>query len=148
MSPSMANTKLWKKQGSQALRRKYIVLRNTLTISLRSAKKHFFRTLNTSDQKLFWKTVHLLTSNSPSVPTLIHDTGKAVSGKEKAEVLSEFFGKCFTSSVSPLGFADLDTFGNTAQQCPDDLLCTVEEVEHLHESLDVTKSSGPDGISA
>ena len=67
MSPSMANTKnseiekrlykLWKKQGSQALRRKYVVLRNTLTISLRSAKKHFFKTLNTSDQKLFWKTV-------------------------------------------------------------------------------------------
>ena len=82
----------------------------------------FFRTLNTSDQKLFWKTVHLLTSNSPSVPTLIHDTGKAVSGKEKAELLSEFFGKCFTSSLSSLGFADLDTFSNTAQQCPDDFL--------------------------
>ena len=70
----------------------YIVLRNTLTILLRSAKKHFFRNLNTSDQKLFWNTVHLLTSNSPSVSTLIHDTGKAVSGKEKAEVLSEFLG--------------------------------------------------------
>jgi hypothetical protein len=27
-------------------------------------------------------------------------------------------------------------------------LCTVEEVEHLLETLDVTKSSGPDGISA
>ena len=66
----------------------YIVVRSTLTILLRSVKEHFFRYFNTSDQKLFWKTVHLLTSNSPSVPTLIHDTGKAVSGKEKAEVLS------------------------------------------------------------
>ena len=72
-----------------------------------------------------------VTSISPSVPTLIHDTGKAVSVKEKAEVLSDFFGKFFTSSVSRLGFADLYTFGNTAQQCPDDFLCTVEEVEHL-----------------
>ena len=75
----------------------YIVVRSTLTILLRSVKEHFFRYFNTSDQKLFWKTVHLLTSNSPSVPTLIHDTGKAVSGKEKAEVLSEF---CFLGSVS------------------------------------------------
>ena len=33
-------------------------------------------------------------------------------------------------------------------ECPTDLLCTVEEVEQLLLSLDTTKSSGCDGISA
>ena len=133
---------MWKKQGSQTLRREYTVLRNTLAILLKSAKKHFFRNLNTS------AILENGSFDSHSVPTLIHDTGKTVSSKEKVEVLSEVFGKCFTSSVSPLGLADLDTFGNTAQQCPNELLCTVEQVEHLLGSLDVTKSPGPDGISA
>jgi hypothetical protein len=32
-------------------------------------------------------------------------------------------------------------------ECPDELLCTSEEVEHLL-NLDESKASGPDGISA
>ena len=31
--------------------------------------------------------------------------------------------------------------------CPEDLLCTVEEVTELLKSIDTTKSTGPDGVS-
>ena len=138
----------WRQSGSLTLRRKYIALRNSLTNLLKSAKKSFFRNVNTTDQKCFWKSVHLLTSSSASVPTLVHDTGAAFTSQEKADTLSEFFAKCFNAMVSPLSFADLDTFGRSVQHCPEDFLCTVEEIEHLLESLDVSKSTGPDGISA
>ena len=77
--------------------------------ALKSAKQNFFRNLNTVDQKLFWKTVHLLTSNSSSIPVLLHDCGKASTSQEKADILSEFFKKCFNSSILPLTFADFDT---------------------------------------
>ena len=112
---------------------------------LKSAKQNF---LNTVDQKLFWKTVHLLTSNSSSIPVLVHDCGKASTSQEKADILSEFFKKCFNSSILPLTFADFDTFGTESNSCPDDFLCSIEEMQHLLETLDVSKSSGPDGISA
>ena len=86
------------KKGSITLRRKYIAVRNILPKLLKSAKKNFFRNLNTSDQKLFF---HTLTSSSLSV---VHGTGKAFTSQEKADILSVFFRKCFNSSVSPLNF--------------------------------------------
>jgi hypothetical protein len=133
--------KAWKKQGTPALHKRYKSARNNVTKMLKSAKKTFFMNLNTVDQKLFWKTVHLLTSNSSSVPVLVHDCGKASTSQEKADRLSEY------SSIHPLTFA-VDTFGTDLNSCPDDFLCSVEEVQHLLETLDVSKSSGPDGISA
>jgi hypothetical protein len=140
--------KAWKKQGTPALHKRYKSARNNVTKMLKSAKKTFFMNLNTVDQKLFWKTVHLLTSNSSSVPVLVHDCGKASTSQEKADILSEYFKKCFNSSIYPLMFADLDTFGTDLNSCPDDFLCSVEEVQHLLKTFDVSKSSGPDGISA
>ena len=73
----------WRQSGSLTLRRKYIALRNSLTNLLKSAKKSFFRNVNTTDQKRFWKSVHLLTSSSASVPTLVHDTGVALTSQER-----------------------------------------------------------------
>ena len=95
---------------------------------LRFAKKNLFRNLNSVNQKLFWKTVHLLTCRSPSVPVLFHDSGKAFT--------SQLMFYLIFSLVSPLTFADLDTFGTDINSCPDDFLCTVEEMQNL----DVSKS--------
>ena len=36
----------------------------------------------------------------------------------------------------------------TTAECPEEMLCTVEQVQHLLESLDTTKATGPDGVSA
>ena len=61
--------------------------------------------------------------------------------------MSSFFKQCFNYSIEPLSFADMDTF-STMTQCPQEFLCTVDEVRYLLETLDATKSTGPDEIPA
>ena len=63
--------------------------------------------------------------------------------QEKADVLSEFFKKCFNNSIPSLSFSDLDVFVADSNCCLDDCLITAEEVEHLLVTLDANKSSGP-----
>ena len=104
--------------------------------------------LNIGDSKLFWKTVKRLTKDSTSIPVLNYEGRNAFSSKDKVDVLSTFVKKCFNSLVQPLSFADLDTFGCCTDKCPDDFLCTVDEVQHLIETLDIAKSTGSDGIAA
>ena len=133
--------KAWKKQKLPFVRTKYKSTRNSLTKILKSARRDFFRNLDTSDQKLFWKTVNQLTHHSSSVPVLTHDTGRASTSQEKADVLSEFFKKCFNNSIPSLSFSDLDVFVADSNCCPDEFLITTEEVEYLLVTLDTNKSS-------
>ena len=77
----------------------------------------------------------------------IHITKPKPTSAEKAAMLNTFFGKCFNNSLPPIGFPDLDEMGHT-DQCIEDFLCTVEEVQWLINRLDTAKSNGPDGISA
>ena len=63
-------------------------------------------------------------------------------------MLSEVFRKSLNSSIAPLSFADIDQFPAEPNSCPDEFLCTAEEISHQLEALDVSKSSGPDGISS
>ena len=141
--------KYWRRYGGSDLHRKYKIIRNKVISMLRAAKRYFFRNINMTNSKLFWKTVHHLTRNSSTIPALTHEQGTAFSNYEKADTLSTFFKNCFNSSVPPLSFADRDTFTcNGIHVCPDDFLCTTEEVKHFLETLDVSKSTGPDGISA
>ena len=115
---------------------------------LRTARQFYFRNLNIGDSKLFRKTVKRLTKDSTSIPVLNYEGRNAFSSKDKADVLSTFFKKCFNSLVQPLLFADLDILGCCTDKCPDDFLCTVDEVQHLIETLDIAKSTGSDGIAA
>ena len=48
----------------------------------------------------------------------------------------------------PLSFSDLDDLNIPNERDIDDIQCTVDEVQHLLKSLDISKSNGPDGISA
>ena len=51
--------------------------------------------------------------------------------------------------MSPLHFADLDDLDPVDEYLhTEDILCTVEEVEHHLQTLDVSKANGPDGIPA
>jgi len=64
-------------------------------------------------------------------------------------MLNNYFSTCFNTSVPPLLQLDGESqayieFGST---CPEDLLCTTEEVVSYIQALDANKASGPDGIS-
>ena len=61
---------------------------------------------------------------------------------------NNFFSSCFNSAVSPLTQLTPPSDENPPNYCPDDFLCTEEEVATLIHSLDVSIANGPDGISA
>ena len=67
---------------------------------------------------------------------------------KKVEVLCNHFTKSFNNSRPPLSPYDIQSIEVDPSACPEQLLCTEEEVFSLLTSLDVTKASGPDGISA
>ena len=74
--------------------------------------------------------------------------GRPPLARKKLIFCLSFSRNVLNSSILPLTFADFDTFGTESNSCPDDFLCSIEEMQHLLETLDVSKSSGPDGISA
>ena len=65
-------------------------------------------------------------------------------------MLNSFFLTCFNSACPPLSASNSPTElpGDTSDVDIEDILCTVEEVYELLVSLDVSKATGPDGISA
>ena len=112
---------------------------------IRNAKSSYFKNLNPRNKKQFWKAVKYLNKQQSSIPTLhYHDTA-AESDSEKASLLNECFSACFNRDIPPLSPAD-DTVHFSP--CPDELLCTADEVLFLIMSLDPSKANGPDGTSA
>ena len=65
--------------------------------------------------------------------------------REKGEMLNKFFAKCWNESEPPLSEQNCeDSFNEIVIE---DLLCTSEEIIHLINGLDMSKSTGPDEIS-
>ena len=118
-----------------------------MTSKLRDAKTEYMRRLNSYDKNEFWKAVKHLTKRKSPPPILSHNGTVASTSVEKASMLNTFFGDCFNHRVSPLDFQDMDQL-EPFSCCPDDLLCSVEEIQWLLEHLDTSKSNSPDGISA
>ena len=116
--------------------------RNKVVSQLRCAKKQFFRNLNPSNTKDFWKSVKYLTKKD-SIGTVIHEDHLCKSDLDKANGINAFFSKCFNQSVPPI----CPTVSSSTE-VPTSLLCTESQVYDLLRSLDTSKSSGPDGISA
>ena len=86
-----------------------------------------------------------------SIPTLSYEGRTAISSKDKASIINDYFSTCFNTMVSPLeDKADLSdcisSMDLDADKCPSDLVCT-EEVYELLVKLDVIKANGADGIS-
>ena len=116
-----------------------------MVTKLREAKNDFFHKLKPS-YKDFWKAIKCLNRDTSSIPTLHKNGTIANSNSEKATLLGQCFSQHFNLSEPPLTSDDLPE--TDPLLCPSYLLCTEEEVLLLLASLDVSKSNGPDGISA
>ena len=94
--------------------------------------------------KEFWKAVKLLNKQESSIPTLIDSAGVSiVSSLKKASLLNNFFFECFNHDLPPLQVSQ----PLNLVSCPEELLCSVEEIEELLYSLQPDKSIGFDGVS-
>ena len=132
-------------QANPRLREKYKRLRNKVSSMLRSAKK-YFKSLAAADNKTFWKTVKLLTHAQVSVPVLCAEGVSAVTDREKADMLNNYFAKCWNLSQPPLSEISSDDIASTDDD-NDLLFCSTEETESLLLTLDASKATGPDNIS-
>ena len=110
------------------------------------AKAEYFRRLNPSNSKQFWKSLKYLNKQSSSVPTLNHNGSEHCTDPEKANILNSYFNECFNHTVPPI--SPLPSNDETVYTCHPDILCTVEEVQHMLQKLDTGKANGPDTSSA
>ena len=136
---------LFKKAKTSAVNeQKYRQARNKVVSLLRSAKKEYFSSLNPRKSKQFWKSIKVVNRHNSTIPVLSQGPRTLSSDQEKADALNSFFSQCFNHTLPPLTPSECYHM----KSCSEDLLCTVEEVTELLNSLDVSKASGPDGISA
>ena len=123
--------------------------RNLVANMLKSSKAKFFDRLNPSDPKSFWKTVKTLSKQSISIPALKDKCGHVASSDvDKAVMLNDFFVQCFNYSVPALDNWSSQDYDLDSSSCPDEFYCSEDEVIDLLTSLNLTKASGSDGISA
>ena len=128
--------------GSTRLRNLYKLKRNKVTQLLRCSKREYFKKMK-PNSKQFWKVARLLKGCNKTILMLIVNDQEVTSDSEKVEVLCNHFTKSFNNSPDDVQSIEVDL-----SACPERLLCTEEEIFSLLTSPDVTKASGPDGISA
>ena len=127
---------------------KYKHVRNKVVTLLRNSRKNFFKNLNPR-KKAFWKAVKSVSRNSSEIPTLKSNNVTVATNDAKATMLSHTFCQNFNKSALPLTHADVIPIPRTSHTYIDsNLLCTEPEVFDLLASLDISKATGPDGISA
>ena len=66
---------------------------------------------------------------------------------DEATVLNNYFAQCFNSVVPPLDERSFEQYQLHPLCCPNEFLCSEEEVKELLLSLNTSKANGPDGIS-
>ena len=84
--------------------------------------------------------------NECTIPTLTKGSVVACTNSEKADLLNDSFINSFNVAIPELGMEDIPETPHDV--CPDELLCTEEEVYDMLRTLDVSKSNGHDDISA
>jgi len=121
---------------------------------LQENKQTFFnQCLNNADTKTFWKTIRLLNHDYSSIPTLLDGDGSTTveSSSAKAACLNNIFYTCFNHNYPPLTDAAQDLnfpYGSLCpSHCPAQLPCTKESVLELLAGLDISNSTGSNGIS-
>ena len=132
--------KLAKQTGNYT---RYEIASNRILAQLRLVRGKYFRTLNSKDPKKFWKAIKYLNRIKPSIPTLSQGYQVAYTDSDKANLLNSFFGSCFNTSHPPIELGSPPSVSY-----PEELLCTESGVYDLVTSLDVSKASGQNGISA
>ena len=134
---------LYKRAKKSGNFRNYKLARNKTLADIRLAKLTYFRKLNPRDPKKFWKAIKSLNKRSKTVSTLKLGATTATTESEKVDLLNSYFHACFNKSHTPI----VPPIGLDFSP-PAYLLCSEEEVFDLLASLDVSKSTGSDGISA
>ena len=135
----------FKKSNDNQILNKYKKVRNRVVTMLRESKLVYFQNLGSCSQKEFWKAAKLLNKQDSSVPTLSDDSGTPVTSNfAKATLLNNFFYDCFNHALPPL---QDELQRCNPDSCPEELLCTVEEIEELLLTLKTDKSTGPDNVS-
>ena len=135
----------WRKsQQNPAYKLKYKQLRNKVVSLLREGKRTFVQNINPANPKQFWKIVKVLKGkNSSSIPVIKHNGKVLTFGQQKADVLNKFFHSCFNTVLPPLC---PNTTKLEPSDCPENLLCSEQEVMKIIASLAVSKAFGPDQI--
>ena len=130
-------------------RMRYTAMRNKVVTLLRESKQRFFDELNNADTKQFWRTMRILNRKS-SVPSLQDENNATIeSNTGKANALNSFFHRCFNYTFpSLIEFPDALEMNLPPNECPKQLLSTEESVYDLLITLDTSKSTGCDSVSA
>ena len=126
----------------------YRRLRNILVSSIRYSKKAFLNRFHHVDPKTFWKMIKSLSKQSTSVPTLTCEDVEFTTDVDKADLLNKQFFSNFNHLHPSLLYTDPPLVFTDASECPDYLLCTEDQVYNLIASLDCSKATGADNISA
>ena len=145
--------KAYKRSGSPLKFLQYKHARNRIVSKMREAKHLYFQRLQSVDDKTFWKLFKMLTRKDSSIPTLVvPNSGTVTNDTQKADILNNQFFSNFNHSVPSLSPCDVRDICNFVPldmfNIPEEFLCTEIQVLDLIRSLDSTKSTGADGISA
>ena len=111
---------------------------------MQKAKGHFFKNFNPSSSKQVWKTVKILNKYNVTIPALERNGTTVTKDFDKASILNQYFPECFNMAQPPLSSRNEESNNGN---CPEDFLCTEEEVYETLLSLDTSKANGPDDIS-
>ena len=81
---------------------KYRRARNRVISQLRQAKQDFFRKINPSDSKQFWKLIKVLNKHATQDGSLSHDGNQCPTDLDKANCFNDFFNRCFNTSCQSI----------------------------------------------
>ena len=121
------------------------VLCNSVTSMIHKSRANYFKNLNPSNMKQFWKTIKYLKKQRSTIPTLSVSNVSASTDSAKATLPNNFSSRCFNTALPPLAQLSDE---HQSSYCPDDFLCIEDEVAALIPSLDISKATSPYGISA
>lgn len=143
--------RLWKtakSSGSHVKWANYKKFSNKVKEQLRKAYYEYVKNLTNSrgeNPKKFWTFVKARTGTS-SIPNVIEFNGlKGYSPSSIAELFNSFFQSVFNKND---GLSAVPNYPLRTNHVISDLICAKDEILSLLLNLEVTKSSGPDGISS
>ena len=133
-----------KSSSSPTVMASYRSLRNSIRSQLKKDKSTFFSSLSSAPPSKFWLFVKSLRKNPSNIPPLSSNGSVINSDADKATCLNHFFTSCQNATMPPLSpIPPLDATSG----CPDEFLCTEEEIAVLIRSLASNTAPGPDLIT-
>ena len=133
-----------KSSSSPTVMASYRSLRNSIRSQLKKDKSTFFSSLSSAPPSKFWLFVKSLRKNPSNIPPLSSNGSVINSDADKATCLNHFFTSCQNATMPPL--SPIPPL-NLTSGCPDEFLCTEEEIAVLIRSLASNTAPGPDLIT-